>query len=107
MVVSWVCREQCPDGVQKLLATYQWDADLVRDGLRSYLVEHLGWLKLESRAAISDACTRHRRGPHPHTPSGGSGDFPSPFYHRSLPVQLCVADFRLLTDQPFACVLFL
>ena len=42
MVVSWVCRGQCPDGVQRLLATYQWNADLVRDDLRSYVVEHLG-----------------------------------------------------------------
>jgi SRSO17 transposase len=31
-----------PDGVQRLLATYDWDADLVRDDLRSYVVEHLG-----------------------------------------------------------------
>jgi SRSO17 transposase len=34
--------DQTPDGVQRLLATYQWDADLVRDDLRSYVVEHLG-----------------------------------------------------------------
>lgn len=31
-----------PDGVQRLLATYQWDADGVRDDLREYVVEHLG-----------------------------------------------------------------
>ena len=31
-----------PDGVQRLLATYRWDADGVRDDLREYLVEHLG-----------------------------------------------------------------
>ena len=31
-----------PDGVQRLLSTYVWDADLVRDDLRSYVVEHLG-----------------------------------------------------------------
>ncbi len=31
-----------PDGLQRLLATYDWDADLVRDDLRSYVVEHLG-----------------------------------------------------------------
>ena len=31
-----------PDGVQRLLASYEWDADLVRDDLRSYVVEHLG-----------------------------------------------------------------
>ncbi|MDQ5852504.1 MAG: IS701 family transposase [Chloroflexota bacterium] len=31
-----------PDGVQRLLATAHWDADRVRDDLRSYVVEHLG-----------------------------------------------------------------
>ncbi len=31
-----------PDGVQRLLATYRWDADGVRDDLRDYVVEHLG-----------------------------------------------------------------
>lgn len=31
-----------PDGVQRLLASYDWDADLVRDDLRGYVVEHLG-----------------------------------------------------------------
>ena len=31
-----------PDGVQRLLSTYRWDADLVRDDLRSYVLEHLG-----------------------------------------------------------------
>ncbi len=31
-----------PDGVQRLLSTYSWDADLVRDDLSSYVVEHLG-----------------------------------------------------------------
>ena len=31
-----------PDGVQRLLSTYRWDADLVRDDLSSYLLEHLG-----------------------------------------------------------------
>ena len=30
-----------PDGVQRLLYSYRWDADLVRDDLRTYLVEHL------------------------------------------------------------------
>lgn len=34
--------DQTPDGVQRLLATYEWDADLVRDDLRGYVVEHLG-----------------------------------------------------------------
>ena len=31
-----------PDGVQRLLATYRWDAGAVRDDLREYVVEHLG-----------------------------------------------------------------
>ena len=30
-----------PDGVQRLLYNYQWDADLVRDDLKSYVIEHL------------------------------------------------------------------
>jgi SRSO17 transposase len=30
-----------PDGIQRLLATYEWDADAVRDDLRAYVVEHL------------------------------------------------------------------
>ena len=30
-----------PDGVQRLLYNYVWDADLVRDDLRDYVVEHL------------------------------------------------------------------
>ena len=31
-----------PDGVQRLLSTYVWDAGLVRDDLAGYVVEHLG-----------------------------------------------------------------
>ena len=31
-----------PDGVQRLLATYRWDADGVRDDLREYVMERLG-----------------------------------------------------------------
>jgi SRSO17 transposase len=31
-----------PDGIQRLLATYAWDADAVRDDLQAYVVEHLG-----------------------------------------------------------------
>jgi SRSO17 transposase len=31
-----------PDGVQDFLARMHWDADLVRDDLRAYVVEHLG-----------------------------------------------------------------
>ena len=32
-----------PDGVQRLLSTYRWDAHLVRDDLRAYVVEYLGY----------------------------------------------------------------
>lgn len=42
---GWQLAEQAgdptPDGMQRLLATYQWDADLVRDDLRPYVLEHL------------------------------------------------------------------
>jgi len=31
-----------PDGIQRLLNNALWDADLVRDDLREYVVEHLG-----------------------------------------------------------------
>src|SRR5215218_2940530 len=31
-----------PDGMQRLLASADWDADAVRDDLRAYVVEHLG-----------------------------------------------------------------
>ena len=31
-----------PYGVQRLLSTYRWDADLVRDDLKGYVMEHLG-----------------------------------------------------------------
>ena len=34
--------EDTPDGMQRLLATADWDPDAVRDDLRGYVVEHLG-----------------------------------------------------------------
>lgn len=34
--------EATPDGVQRLLNAADWDANVVRDDLRSYVVEHLG-----------------------------------------------------------------
>src|SRR6478609_9333508 len=34
--------EKNPDGVQRLLNNALWDADLVRDDLQAYVVEHLG-----------------------------------------------------------------
>ena len=43
---GWQLTEQAgdatPDGVQRLLYNYRWDANLVRDDLRDYVVEHLG-----------------------------------------------------------------
>ena len=43
---GWQLAEQAgdatSDGVQRLLSSYVWDADLVRDDLRNYVVEHLG-----------------------------------------------------------------
>ena len=43
---GWQLAEQAgdatPDGVQRLLYNYVWDANLVRDDLRDYVVEHLG-----------------------------------------------------------------
>src|SRR5215213_1015173 len=34
--------DRTPDGVQDFLARMRWDADLVRDDLRAYVVQHLG-----------------------------------------------------------------
>jgi SRSO17 transposase len=34
--------ERTPDGMQRLLATADWNPDQVRDDLRAYVVEHLG-----------------------------------------------------------------
>jgi SRSO17 transposase len=43
---SWTLAEQAgeasPDGMQRLLAAADWDADAVRDDVREYVVEHLG-----------------------------------------------------------------
>ena len=43
---SWTIAEQagdlCPDGMQRLLNFYRWDADAVRDDLRGHVLEHLG-----------------------------------------------------------------
>ncbi|GCE29601.1 hypothetical protein KDA_50850 [Dictyobacter alpinus] len=35
-------RELRPDGMQRLLASAVWDADLVRDDLREYILEKIG-----------------------------------------------------------------
>ena len=34
--------DDTPYGVQRLLSTCRWDADLVRDDLKGYVMEHLG-----------------------------------------------------------------
>jgi SRSO17 transposase len=34
--------EKTPDGMQRLLSEARWDADVVRDDLRGYVLEHLG-----------------------------------------------------------------
>ena len=43
---SWTIAEQAgeltPDGMQRLLTFYRWDAGAVRDALRSYVLEQLG-----------------------------------------------------------------
>lgn len=43
---SWTLAESAgeaiPDGMQRLLANADWDADAVRDDVRDYVVEHLG-----------------------------------------------------------------
>ena len=43
---SWTLAERAgeatPDGMQRLLAYADWDADTVRDDVRGYVVEHLG-----------------------------------------------------------------
>ena len=43
---SWTLAERAgeatPDGMQRLLATAEWDADAVRDDVRDYVVKHLG-----------------------------------------------------------------
>ena len=42
---GWQLAEQAgnatPDGVQRLLYNYRWDADLVRDDLKTYVIDHL------------------------------------------------------------------
>jgi SRSO17 transposase len=43
---SWTLAEQAgdltPNGMQRLLGYYRWDADLVRDDLRAYVLDNLG-----------------------------------------------------------------
>ena len=75
---GWQLAEQAgdatPDGVQRLLYNYRWDADLVRDDLKSYVVEHLadaaavlavdetGFLKKGDKSVgVQRAVQRHSR----------------------------------------------
>ncbi|MCA1694412.1 MAG: IS701 family transposase, partial [Actinobacteria bacterium] len=43
---SWTIAEQAgelsPDGMQRLMNFYRWDADAVRDDLSGYVLDHLG-----------------------------------------------------------------
>ncbi|GHG99422.1 DDE superfamily endonuclease [Amycolatopsis echigonensis] len=43
---SWTLAEQAgdltPNGMQRLLGYYRWDADAVRDDLRAYVLDNLG-----------------------------------------------------------------
>jgi SRSO17 transposase len=40
--VAEACGEPTPYGFQYLLARADWDADMVREELRTYLIQHLG-----------------------------------------------------------------
>lgn len=40
--VAEAAGESTPDGMQRLLASAEWDADRVRDDLQAYVIEHLG-----------------------------------------------------------------
>jgi hypothetical protein len=57
-----------PQGVQRLLNSAKWDATLVRDDLREYVVEHLGYG--ESGVLIRE---HHRTCPRVHGGGGADG----------------------------------
>src|SRR3989440_2102226 len=50
--------EDRPDGMQRLLNSAVWDADLVRDDLRAYILERLG--DLHAVLVIDESCFRKR-----------------------------------------------
>jgi SRSO17 transposase len=52
-------REATPYGMQRLLSQAVWDADLVRDDLREYILEHLGQ---ESAILVIDESSFPKRG---------------------------------------------
>src|SRR5438067_12804263 len=64
---GWQLAEQAgeatPDGMLRLLATAEWDADAVRDDVQAYVGEHVGepaavlvvdgtWFRMEGRQAV-------------------------------------------------------
>jgi hypothetical protein len=57
---SWTIAEQAgeasPDGMQRLLNFYRWDAEKVRDDLRGYVLDELGD---PAGVVVADLC-RHR-----------------------------------------------
>ena len=53
--------ETTPDGMQRLLNAAKWDADAVRDDLRSYVVDHLGD---ESAVLVVDETGFLKKGTH-------------------------------------------
>lgn len=53
--------ETTPDGMQRLLNAAKWDADAVRDDLRSYVVDHLGE---ESAVLVVDETGFLKKGTH-------------------------------------------
>jgi hypothetical protein len=59
---SWTIAEQAgdltPDGMQRLLTFYRWDADIVRDDLCDYVLDHLDD---PSGAVFCDQCFTTRR----------------------------------------------
>ena len=91
---GWQLAEQAgdttPDGVQRLLSTYRWDPDLVRDDLRNYVLEHLGdadgvlvveetgFLKKGNKSVGVQGSTAGRRGGLRTARSGYSWPTPAP-----------------------------
>jgi hypothetical protein len=52
-----------PDGMQRLLATYPWDAELVRDDWRTYVVQH--WANPHAVLVFKETgALRPAKGPH-------------------------------------------
>jgi SRSO17 transposase len=62
---SWTIAEQagelCPDGMQRLLNFYRWDADAVRDDLRGYVLDHF---ERPGRGVVADETGFLKKGVH-------------------------------------------